>query len=275
VVKVSDMGLARIGYSGDGSESPKRLTGTADFIAPEQAIDSKTADARSDIYSLGCTWYFLLVGKPPYAGNNVMQRLAKHQTATVPLVSNARSDCPPAICSLIQRMMSKQPADRPTSAAELLTQLRRIAGSQPASGHLANRPHRESATLGAAEDSSSYGSIDEIVPLGDAVPTDTGDIDFGSLPPIDTSALQTSPLAASPATLPAARQASVSKQGRASSDSNEAKQSVLLGIGLALSIVALLMVVGATFYQMTKEERPAQRLKTMEDGKGNVIVVGQ
>jgi hypothetical protein len=58
-------------------------------------------------------------------------------------------------------------------------------------------------------------------------------------------------------------------------DQHQAKQSVLLGIGLALSIVALLVVVGATFHQMTKEEKPAQRLKTMEDGKGNVIVVSQ
>jgi serine/threonine-protein kinase len=276
VVKVSDMGLARIGYSGDEADSPKRLTGTADFIAPEQAIDSKSADARADIYSLGCTWYFLLVGKPPYIGNNVMQRLAKHQTATVPLVSDARSDCPPAICSLIQRMMSKRAADRPTSAAELLTQLRRIAGSQSVGGQLADRPRGGPAALTAMEDSSSFGSIDEIVPLRDAVAmVDTGEIDFGSLPPIDINAIPVASLATPQSALPSGPQRSKSKANQLSSDSSETKQSVLLGIGLALSIVALLVVVGATFHQMTREEKPAQRFKAMEDGKGNVIVVGQ
>src|SRR6056297_732888 len=97
VIKVSDMGLARIGYSSINPDAPNRLTGTADFIAPEQAIDSHTVDARADIYSLGCTWYFLLVGKPPYPGNSVRQRLARHQTAPVPLVSATRQDCPKAI----------------------------------------------------------------------------------------------------------------------------------------------------------------------------------
>lgn len=104
---------------------------------------------------------------------------------------------------------------------------------------------------------------------------DAGEIDFGSLPPIDMNAIPASPLATTQTALQPGPQRSASKPNRASSDQHEAKQSVLLGIGLALSIVALLVVVGATFHQMTKEEKPAQRLKTMEDGKGNVIVVSQ
>ncbi|MCA9137589.1 MAG: serine/threonine protein kinase [Planctomycetales bacterium] len=280
VVKVSDMGLARIGYA-SGTESSNRLTGTADFIAPEQAIDSKTADARADIYSLGCTWYFLLVGKPPYVGSNVAQRLAKHQTAPVPLVSDARSDCPPAISHLIQRMMSKQASERPASAAELLTQLKRISGSTSVGGELANR-HRSGRVTGFTEESSSYASLDDSGPLGDGVNPATAaeivEIDFGSLPPIDISTLPTM----SPAAVPISPLAAVGqpvgnvRAAKSTKDRDvdkESRQSLLLGVGLALSIVALLVVVGLTFYQMTRDEQTAPRLKSTEDGKGNVIIL--
>ncbi|MCS7468834.1 serine/threonine protein kinase [Stieleria sp. ICT_E10.1] len=276
VIKVSDMGLARIGYTA-GTDAPNRLTGTADFIAPEQAIDSQSVDARADIYSLGCTWYFLLVGKPPFPGTNVAQRLAKHQTAKVPLVSDTRSDCPPAISLLIQRMMSKRPVDRPASAAELLTQLRRIAGSKLAGRELANRPRSTQLTI-TPEDSSSFASLDDSGPLGEAsqgAMAEIAEIDFGSLPPIDLAALSPAVVPASPLATPqtAAGAPRKSTKKRGPANETDASQSVLLGAGLALSIVALLAVVGVTFYQMTKDEKPITRLKTTESGKGNVIVI--
>ncbi|QEG02105.1 Serine/threonine-protein kinase PrkC [Stieleria maiorica] len=278
VIKVSDMGLARIGYTAAGTDAPNRLTGTADFIAPEQAIDSHTVDARADIYSLGCTWYFLLVGKPPFSGNNVAQRLAKHQTAKVPLVSDTRSDCPPAISLLIQRMMAKRPVDRPASAAELLTQLRRIAGSKLAGRELANRPRSEQIAT-PPDDSSSFASLDDSGPLGEASPAamaEIAEIDFGSLPPIDLATLPGAAVPVSPLAAPsnAATKTTTPKTKRTGGDV-ESGQSILLGIGLALSIVALLAVVGVTFYQVTKDDKASPRLKTMEDGKGNVIVIEQ
>ncbi|QDV46791.1 Serine/threonine-protein kinase PrkC [Stieleria neptunia] len=276
VIKVSDMGLARIGYTA-GTDAPNRLTGTADFIAPEQAIDSQSVDARADIYSLGCTWYFLLVGKPPFPGTSVAQRLAKHQTAKVPLVSDTRSDCPPAISLLIQRMMSKRPVDRPASAAELLTQLRRIAGSKLAGRELANRPRSEQRTV-PQDDSSSFASLDDSGPLGEAsqgAMAEIAEIDFGSLPPIDLATLPPAAVHVSPLATPPNAAGSPSKpaQRRGSSNETDSNQSVLLGAGLALSIVALLAVVSVTFYQMTKDEKPLTRLKTTEGGKGNVIVI--
>jgi serine/threonine-protein kinase len=276
VIKVSDMGLARIGYSAANPDAPNRLTGTADFIAPEQAIDSHTVDARADIYSLGCTWYFLLVGKPPYIGNNVAQRLAKHQTAPVPLVSASRSDCPKPIVALIARMMAKRPADRPASAAELLVQLRRLAGTHFSGGELANRP-ASGRPAKVVEESGSYVVLDDSGPLKEASPSgiaEVGDIDFGSLPPIDVSSMGgsvvQSPLASQPHPAPSPPG---SKSSRVTAP-NDSQQSVLLGVGLALSIMALLVVVGVTFYQITRDDTaPPQRLKAMEDGK-NVIVVG-
>ena len=244
-IKVSDMGLARIGWTMDAKDSPNRLTGTADFIAPEQAIDSQSVDARADIYSLGCTWFFLLTGKPPYSGSSVAQRLAKHQTAPVPTVSAIRSDCPAAISSLIQRMMAKRPAERPASAAELLEQLKRIGGGNNSRSELANRPLR-SGSGSVAEDSSSYGSLDDSGPLSESIPVaEVEEFDFGNLPPVNASTVPGTMV--SPG-LPAAQigqsPASTRKTNAAKQDEN---QSVLLGIGLAMSVMALLVVLGVTF----------------------------
>ncbi|MGI9471889.1 MAG: serine/threonine-protein kinase, partial [Rubripirellula sp.] len=125
VVKLSDLGLARIGVGESGEEEKRRLMGTADFISPEQALNSKTVDARADIYSLGCTTYYLLTGQAPFAGT-AAQRLAKHQTMPMPDVRLLREDCPDAFADLIARMAAKRPDDRPNSAVELLTQLKRM-----------------------------------------------------------------------------------------------------------------------------------------------------
>ena len=279
VIKVSDMGLARIGYTANRSDSPNRLTGTADFIAPEQAIDSQTSDARADIYSLGCTWYFLLVGKPPYVGSNVAQRLAKHQTAPIPKVSDARSDCPSSVCTLIQRMMAKRPTERPASAAELLTQLKRIAGSKPDGGQLANRP-RSGQDANIQDESSSYSSLDDSGPLHDATPAgmaEVGEIDFGSLPPINVTPMQQTSLPMSPAALPTQSPLSSPnpKPRAAPSSTTNEKQSILLGVGLAISVMALLVVLGVTIYQMTTEDKTVKpRLKINETDKKVIILDG-
>ncbi|MEM1070669.1 MAG: serine/threonine-protein kinase, partial [Planctomycetota bacterium] len=106
VLKVSDLGLARDGWSSTDGEC--RMMGTVDFIAPEQAINSQDAGTWSDIYSLGCTIYYLLTGRTPYDGTP-RQRLAKHQAGAIPDVRETRSDCPAAIAELLMRMMAKKP----------------------------------------------------------------------------------------------------------------------------------------------------------------------
>src|SRR5262249_6427734 len=103
VVKILDWGLARMQPDGGGlanlpgtdrNAEKGQLIGTADYIAPEQARDPCLVDTRADIYSLGCTLYFLLTGRPPFGGNSLMQKLLQHQTADRHQVREAPSDVP-------------------------------------------------------------------------------------------------------------------------------------------------------------------------------------
>lgn len=121
-VKVLDLGLALAGGDEDGSltrEHDEKVLGTADYLAPEQATDSHTADRRSDIYSLGCTLYYLLMGKPPFATGKLAERLQAHLTKPPPNIIEQRPDVPIAIADLYFRMLQKHPDGRPPSAQEV------------------------------------------------------------------------------------------------------------------------------------------------------------
>ncbi len=187
VLKISDMGLARIGWQGEeaNAEGRPRLIGTSEFLAPEQAIDSRSVDGRADIYSLGCTLYFLLVGSPPYRGATVTQRLAKHQTTAPPDIRQQRPDCPAVLAELAVRMMAKRPEDRIPSASELLSQIKRVRsllGQSQSAGRTGGSVH----------------SLNHIAPASDTIAEDSGwptqsdpkvATDFSSLPAFDTNTL--------------------------------------------------------------------------------------
>ena len=127
-VRVLDLGLARVIEAANpiGRAAGQALTqtgtymGTVDFIAPEQADDSKNADHKADIYSLGCTLYFLLTGRPPFEGETILKRLMAHQQKPAPSLHAARDDVPAALEAAYQTMMAKRPADRPRSMAEVI-----------------------------------------------------------------------------------------------------------------------------------------------------------
>lgn len=123
VVKVLDLGLARF-FTGDESEDAltlrhdEKVLGTADYLAPEQALDSHTVDERADIYSLGCTMYFLLTARPPFTEGTLAQRLMAHQTKTPPTIESLRPDTPPSLAAIVRRMMAKKPEDRYATARD-------------------------------------------------------------------------------------------------------------------------------------------------------------
>jgi serine/threonine protein kinase len=101
------------------AEAEAAVLGIADFLAPEQVLSSRSIDARADIYSLGCTMYFLLTGRPPFPEGSVSERLLKHQTATPVSIQSLRPDVPLALVSICETMMAKKPSARFQTAKEV------------------------------------------------------------------------------------------------------------------------------------------------------------
>jgi WD40 repeat protein len=120
-VKVLDFGLARFASEARGGPlTPEgAILGTPDYVAPEQALNPQQADIRADLYSLGCTLYFLLAGKPPFPKGTVLQKLMAHQGEAPPPLTVLRPGLPQGLPALIDRLMSKDPAHRPQTPAEV------------------------------------------------------------------------------------------------------------------------------------------------------------
>jgi len=128
VVKVADLGLARLSSLETSSVTGSltqagNMLGTADYIAPEQALDSATVDHRADVYSLGCSLFFLLAGRPPYSAGSLMALLLKHRDAPIPALRQARPDVPAELDEIYRRMVAKRPEDRFSTMAEVVRAL--------------------------------------------------------------------------------------------------------------------------------------------------------
>ncbi len=119
VLKITDLGLARSTevFGGDSFQETSLTThggilGTVDFMSPEQAFNPSQVDHRADIYSLGCTLFFLVMGRPPYSGETPMETLLLHKQDPIPSLLNLHGNMPYELDDLYKRMLGKRPADR-------------------------------------------------------------------------------------------------------------------------------------------------------------------
>lgn len=133
--KLVDLGLARH-TQGKGDELTVAGTalGTFDYIAPEQAIDARNVDVRSDIYSLGCTLYHMLTGEPPYPRGSMFEKVMNHHRAAPPDPSAKVSEVPPELGRIVQKMMASRPDDRyatPDLVSQELSQVALQLGLRP------------------------------------------------------------------------------------------------------------------------------------------------
>ena len=127
-IKILDMGLALMeeehsDLAGLTDKHNEKVLGTADYLAPEQALNSHEIDGRADIYGLGCTLYYLLTGHPPFPEGTLAQRIAQHQTKTPPDIRIDREDCPERLGSICFKMLQKNPDHRFQSATEVAEEL--------------------------------------------------------------------------------------------------------------------------------------------------------
>ncbi len=172
-VKILDMGLARIGGAAAGQAeltSTGTVMGTVDYMAPEQALNTKAADARADIYSLGCTLYYLLTGKATYDGDTLMAKLLAHRDQPIPSIRADRPEVPEQVEAIFNKMVAKKVEDRYQTMTEVIADFDELTDGRKSSSSA-------SLSVGAASDSDLADFLDELaLPAGSTVQR--------SLPPV-------------------------------------------------------------------------------------------
>lgn len=154
-IKILDMGLARIDAAADQQQDQLtgtgQIMGTVDYMAPEQAVDSRHADARADIYSLGATLWMLLTARPMYEADTVVKRLMAHQQREIPSLLTFREDVSAELNATFQKMVAKDPDQRQESMSEVIAALQNClepGGEQPSVRKLAaDQPDRSDNQL--------------------------------------------------------------------------------------------------------------------------------
>jgi serine/threonine-protein kinase len=165
-VKLLDLGLARLQSASPEETTNHSLTdtgavvGTPDYIAPEQARNSREIDIRADIYSLGCSLYYLLTAKIPFPGETLTEKLIKHQLEEPEPLGQARPDVPGEVVAVVQRMMNKRPEDRYQTPAHVAGALALLAAVRVRSPKLAEAIAAGAPLAGAAAFVSAPLAID-------------------------------------------------------------------------------------------------------------------
>lgn len=160
LVKILDFGLARLSAADEAIDDPsvpldrRTVIGTPDYISPEQARDWRTVDIRSDLYSLGCTFYFLLTGRPPFPGGNALQKLVRQVTERPTPVTELRPDVPAPVVEILNNLIAKNPLERYQIPLDAAVALRPYCFTSTAC--FGSEPHADPDSFAAPADSSSW-----------------------------------------------------------------------------------------------------------------------
>jgi eukaryotic-like serine/threonine-protein kinase len=168
-VKVLDLGLARQFEEGEALTGDGKGLGTADYMSPEQCRDAHSADQRSDLYSLGCTWYELVAGRPPFDSGDSISKALAHMQQEPPPVRRLAPAVPDALAAMIHKLLRKAPEDRYQTCGELLADLARwrASGESPAADSFA--PSRtDAAAITVASPSAAADSSSSLSPADDS-----------------------------------------------------------------------------------------------------------
>ena len=166
-VKVLDLGMARLDESLALANSAAAtitqtgsIMGTIDFMSPEQALDTRHVDRRADIYSLGCSLFYLLTGRPVFPGDTMMKKLLAHREQPIP---SLRAHCPevgPELDAIFTRMVAKRPEDRYQTMADVIRELQQARGwgsnPFPANEIGSGGPHHSTLALGGIPGAAEY-----------------------------------------------------------------------------------------------------------------------
>jgi len=163
VVKILDMGLARIEQGGGPAQAELTGTGaimgTVDYMAPEQGVSTKDADARADIYSLGCSLHYLLIGKATYGGETVMAKMLAHHHQPIPNLCTLRDDVPEQVEAVFKKMVAKRIEDRYQTMTEVAAELEKCQAALTAAASSSTSVWK--ATVTATDQSSDMSLLME------------------------------------------------------------------------------------------------------------------
>ncbi|MEZ6129026.1 MAG: protein kinase [Planctomycetaceae bacterium] len=236
VVRILDLGLALLSEADRALSldltSTGQIMGTLDYMAPEQADDTHKVDIRADIYSLGCTFYALLAGHPPFGGEKYttpIRKITAHMTSPVPSISKRRHDIPPEAEAVLNRMLAKKPEDRFQTPRDVAKALQPLAQK-------CNLPKLAArATAAASTAAPSDVSVQETIPQASAGPVTATKI---------AVAPATEPCAApKPDIVLAAETIEVKPQPVVRSRRRQQMPWALIGLGTAIIAILLAVII--------------------------------
>jgi hypothetical protein len=257
LVKILDMGLAR--FSSELSEEggltrTGQIMGTPDYIAPEQARNTKNADIRSDIFSLGCSLFRLLAGELPFPGDTVMAKLMARGMHDARRIGTLRPEVPPALDTIVAQMLARDPAERFSTPVEVAAALAPFAGAAGGGRAISvTHPAAEDRPVGAfpAPDADLFERTSRVDPALDelfrqlAVDADLFEPQLDAIHEtsrIGTATAETSLVAPEPSVTPAA-QPKTGRSARIESQRRQERRRLAAGGAIAALVIAVFVAV--------------------------------